>query len=110
MTYEIRRALSVNDIDIYQRWIDTLKDRKAKLKIMIRVDRAGQGNFGVHRSVGGGVYELVIDYGPGYRVYYALAGLEIVLLLGGGSKDLQQNDIDQAKELWQCVQKGNSNG
>lgn len=109
MTYEIRRALSVNDIDIYQRWIDTLKDRKAKLKIMTRVDRAGQGNFGVHRSVGGGVYELVIDYGPGYRVYYARAGLEIVLLLGGGTKDLQQNDIDQAKELWQCVQRENGN-
>lgn len=110
MTYEIRHALSVNDIDIYQRWIDTLRDRKAKLKIMTRVDRAGQGNFGVHRSVGGGVYELVIDYGPGYRVYYAQAGLEIVLLLGGGTKDLQQNDIDQAKELWQCVQRENGNG
>lgn len=110
MIYEIRHALSVNDIDIYQRWIDTLRDRKAKLKIMTRVDRAGQGNFGVHRSVGGGVYELVIDYGPGYRVYYAQAGLEIVLLLGGGTKDLQQNDIDQAKELWQCVQRENGNG
>lgn len=109
MAYEIRRAHSANNIDIYQLWIDTLRDRRAKLKIMTRVDRAGQGNFGVHHSVGGGVYELVIDYGPGYRVYYALAGLEIVLLLGGGTKDLQQNDIDQAKELWQCIQKGNSN-
>lgn len=109
MEYEIRRALSANSVDIYQCWLDTLRDRKAKLKIMTRVDRAGQGNFGVHRSVGGGVYELVIDYGPGYRVYYALAGLEIVLLLGGGTKDLQQNDIDQAKELWQCVQRENGN-
>lgn len=104
MAYEIRRALTANGIDVYQRWLDSLRDRKAKLKIMTRVDRAGQGNFGVHKSVGAGVYELVIDHGPGYRVYYALAGLEVVLLLGGGKKDLQQNDIDQAKELWQCVQ------
>ncbi|WP_236235014.1 type II toxin-antitoxin system RelE/ParE family toxin [Pseudomonas tohonis] len=106
--YEIRRALSANGIDIYQRWLDSIRDRKAVLKIMTRVDRAEQGNFGVHRSVGSGVYEMVIDYGPGYRVYYAQAGTEIVILLGGGTKDLQQNDIDQAKELWRCVARGKS--
>lgn len=101
--YEIRRALSANGIDIFQRWLDSIRDTRALLKIMTRIDRIEQGNFGVHKSVGSGVYELVIDYGPGYRVYYALAGTEIVLLLGGGTKDQQQNDIDQAKELWQSV-------
>ncbi|MCY1357701.1 putative addiction module killer protein [compost metagenome] len=108
--YEMRHALSANGIDIYQRWLDSVRDRKAVLKITTRVDRAEQGNFGVHKSVGGGVYERVIDYGPGYRVYYAIAGLEIVILLGGGTKDQQQSDIDQAKELWRCVEKGNANG
>lgn len=110
MAYEIRRALTANRIDIYQCWLDTLRDRRAKLKIMTRVDRAGQGNFGVHHSVGEGVYELVIDYGPGYRVCYAMASREIVLLLGGGTKKLQQNDVDQAKAIWQMLKEGNSNG
>lgn len=107
--YEMRRALSANGIDIFQKWLDTVRDRKALLKIMSRVDRAEQGNFGVNKSVGSGVHEMVIDYGPGYRVYYAIAGMEIVILLGGGTKDMQQNDIDQAKELWRCVQKGSGN-
>lgn len=107
--YEMRRALSANGIDIYQQWLDTIRDQKAVLKIMTRVDRAEAGNFGVNKSVGGGVHEMVIDYGPGYRVYYAIAGKEIVILLGGGTKDLQQNDIDQAKELWRSVRKVGGN-
>lgn len=103
--YEMRRVLSANDIDIYQKWLDSIRDRKAVLKIMGRIDRAEQGHFGVHKSVGDGVSELVIDYGPGYRIYYAIQGREVIILLGGGTKDQQQTDIDQAKELWRCCKR-----
>lgn len=72
-----------------------------KGKVRIRLDRVRLGNLGRNRSVGEGVYELKIDFGPGYRVYYALNGKTVVLLLLGGDKSSQKKDIVQAKAYWQ---------
>ncbi|MFZ4405381.1 MAG: type II toxin-antitoxin system RelE/ParE family toxin, partial [Pseudobdellovibrionaceae bacterium] len=81
-------------------WIGSLKDNMGKAKILTRIERAQGGNFGDHESVGGGVFELRISFGPGYRVYYALEGQELILLLVAEDKSTQQKDIAKAKEFW----------
>lgn len=82
-------------------WLDKLKDRKGQAKITVRIARAELGNFGDHKAVGEGVSELRIDFGPGYRVYYALdEDGEIILLLMGGDKSSQSKDIARAIEFW----------
>ncbi|MHB8471801.1 MAG: type II toxin-antitoxin system RelE/ParE family toxin [Gammaproteobacteria bacterium] len=85
--------------DLYQRWYDTLRDRQAKLRILQRVNRMTEGHFGDHKPCRNGVWELRIDYGPGYRVYYAKTGTTILLLLAGGNKPRQAEDIDRATQL-----------
>ena len=70
----------------FEEWVKRLKDRKARAKINVRIARVRLGNFGDHKSVGEGVYELRIDYGPDYRVYYGKLGKTVVLLLCGGIK------------------------
>lgn len=84
----------------FKEWLEGLKDISARAKIRISLDRIRLGNFGHSKSLGKGVYELKIDYGPGYRVYYALAGKTLVLLLLGGDKASQSKDITRAKEYW----------
>lgn len=86
----------------YSEWLDGLSDRVARAKIRTRLDRASFGNFGKKESVGAGVHELKIDFGPGYRIYFALDEDEgkIILLLSGGTKKRQQKDIDQAQVYW----------
>ena len=79
-------------------WLESLKDRTGQSRIYTRIERAESGNFGDHRSVGSGVFELRLDIGPGYRVYYALDGNDIILLLVGGDKSTQSKDIDVAKQ------------
>lgn len=86
--------------DPYQKWIDELKDVKAKARVLVRINRVAQGNYGDCKPIESGVWELRIDWGPGYRVYYAESGKEIVILLAGGSKKSQQPDIDAAVERW----------
>jgi putative addiction module killer protein len=76
-----------------------LKDSNAVARIVARIRRMEQGNFGDIRSVGSGVMELRVDYGPGYRVYYVNRGAEIVILLCGGDKRTQQQDIRRAHDL-----------
>ncbi len=98
--YDVEHVLSANGVDIYQAWLDTIKDVRCKARITTRVDRAALGNFGDTKPVGDGVFEMRLDFGPGFRVYYVLHGEKVIFLLGGGSKDKQQNDIDQAKALW----------
>jgi putative addiction module killer protein len=83
----------------FQVWIDGLRDRRAATRVLARVARLGLGNPGDVRPVGGGVSELRIDYGPGYRVYYVQHGEEIVILLCGGDKGSQNRDIREAKRL-----------
>lgn len=98
--YTVHHVLSANGVDLYQSWLDTIRDTRSKARITTRVDRAEQGHFGVTNSVGDGVFEMKLDFGPGYRIYYAIHGQKVIFLLGGGSKDRQQVDIDQAKTLW----------
>jgi len=79
-------------------WLAGLKDIKARAKIVTRLDRLALGNFGDCRSLRGGLFELRIDWGPGYRIYYALLGRTCVLLLCGGDKRKQSSDIRRAVE------------
>jgi putative addiction module killer protein len=81
-------------------WLDRIEGQPAYSRIMARLDRVEHVNFGEHRSVGGGVSELVIDFGPGYRIYYGQDGAEIVILLVAGNKATQQKDVETAKEYW----------
>lgn len=80
----------------YVEWLAGLKDEQAKARMRTRINRLCLGNFGDCRSVGEGVLELRIDYGPGYRVYLSRRGMNLVLLLCGGDKRRQQADIDRA--------------
>lgn len=83
----------------FREWLADLRDSRAKARIAERVRRLALGNPGDVKSVGGGVGELRIDYGPGYRVYIVRRGREIVVLLCGGDKTTQQKDIARAKAL-----------
>jgi putative addiction module killer protein len=81
-------------------WLDGLRDRAARLRIVARLDRLTENLRGDWKSVGGGVCELRVDYGPGYRVYYAQDGVSLILLLCGGTKRKQDKDIEKAHEYW----------
>ena len=81
-------------------WLSKLKDRKARAKVRARLNRVQLGNLGDCKSVGDGVSELRINYGPGYRVYLGQRGATLLILLCGGDKGTQQKDIAKAKELW----------
>lgn len=84
----------------YLDWLDELQDKKSVGVIRARLNRVRLGNFGDCKSVGGGVFELRIDYGPGFRVYFGKEGNEIVILLCGGTKKGQGRDIERAVEYW----------
>lgn len=84
----------------FEDWLDSLRDREAVAIIRHRLDRVKLGNLGNYRSVGQGVCELKIHYGPGYRVYFAFYGDKIVVLLCGGDKSTQVRDIQRAYECW----------
>ena len=81
-------------------WINQLKDKRAKAKILVRLDRMAVGNFGDVKSIGGGVSELRIKEGKGYRVYFGREGNKVVILLCGGDKSTQQSNIMQAMKYW----------
>ena len=84
----------------FTEWLSSLRDLKARAKIRVRLDRVSLGNFGDCHGVGDGIQELRINYGPGYRVYFAQEGTMIVLLLCGGDKSSQTKDIETAKQSW----------
>jgi len=94
----------------FKEWLDGLKDIVARQKIRIRLDRVRLGNLGKNRSVGNGIFELKVDYGPGYRVYYGLEKNIVVLLLLGGDKSTQKKDIAQAKVYWEDYERRSGNG
>ena len=84
----------------YIAWINSLKDMQIKARVSQRIRRIENGNFGDHKALGEGVWELRLDFGSGYRVYYAHENNRVVILLCGGSKKTQQRDIDQARSYW----------
>ena len=85
--------------EVFADWFSGLRDIRAKVRIQARIDRAGLGNFGDCAPVGEGVSEMRIHYGPGYRVYFAQRGFEVVILLAGGDKSSQPKDIKRALDL-----------
>ena len=85
--------------DDYLSWINDLKDRAGRSRVLMRVDRLIHGNPGLHRNLTEGLSELKIDVGPGYRVYYSFRGEQLLLLLGGGTKATQNKDIEKALKL-----------
>lgn len=95
---EIRRYLTESGKDVVGEWLASLKDAQARARVATRIARLEAGNFGDCKSVGEGVWELRIDWGPGYRMYYALVGSEVILLLCGGDKRKQAADIRRAAE------------
>ena len=99
--YEIRHYLTADDKDVYLGWVSKLRDVTARIAIDRRVNRVETGNFGDHKPCHDGVWELRIHVGAGYRVYYAIAGKAVVLLLCGGDKRTQSADVDRACEYWQ---------
>ncbi|WP_449417116.1 type II toxin-antitoxin system RelE/ParE family toxin [Phormidium nigroviride] len=97
---EIERYTTSEGRVPYDEWFNSLRDINAQAKIISRLNRIADGNLGDSRSVGEGVCELKINYGPGYRIYFGQIGSTIVLLLCGGDKSTQDKDIRQAKEYW----------
>jgi putative addiction module killer protein len=103
--HEIRHYLTPEGKDEFAEWQNHLRDTQANIAIDRRINRLELGNFGDHKFCRDGVWELRIDVGPGYRVYYALAGTQMVLLLAGGDKRMQEADIDRACKYWQDWQR-----
>ncbi len=91
--------IEVRKTEVYARWLDGLRDVRARARVLVRVERLVAGNPGDARPVGEGVSELRIDYGPGYRVYFKKRGRTIVVLLAGGDKRTQSRDIETALGL-----------
>jgi putative addiction module killer protein len=96
---EVREYVDARGRAPYRDWIVQL-DATARVRIITAVLRMEHGNFSAAKSVGSGVSELRLDFGPGYRVYFGKDGERLVILLGGGSKRRQQSDIAEAHELW----------
>ena len=91
--------IEIKQTDQFSKWIRELRDRTATARVLARIDRLSLGLAGDTKSVGGSIFELRIDYGPGYRVYYTLRGNELILLLMGGDKSSQSRDITKAKMI-----------
>lgn len=90
---------SIYSTEVFDAWFEALRDKQAARRIQARIDRVEDGNFGDCQPVGEGVSEMRIHYGPGYRVYLAQRGAEIVILLAGGDKATQNKDIKTALGL-----------
>lgn len=89
--------MEIHKTETFDKWFQKLKDQVAKAKISIRLRRMSLGHVGDAKNLGGGLSELKIDHGPGYRVYYTQRGEEIILLLIGGDKSSQDRDISKAR-------------
>lgn len=97
--------IDIDQTEPFRHWLHKLKDPLGKVGVLARIKRAQSGNFGDHKILAntGGIYEMRIFKGNGYRIYYAKQGDTLYLLLIGGSKDSQSSDIDRACKLWQQV-------
>jgi|SRR5882762_3025239 len=93
---EVRHYVAPSGKDVFDEWLTRLADSRAQAKIATRINRLALGNFGDCKPLRGGVFELRIDWGPGYRVYYGVLGRVCILLLCGGDKRKQTSDIERA--------------
>ena len=90
---ELQIYRTPNDQEPYTQWFESISDLKTRTRIQARIDRIESGNLGDHKSIGGGIFELRLQFGSGYRVYFGQLGNTIVLLLCGGDKSSQVRDI-----------------
>lgn len=97
---EVKNYVTADGRSPFSEWRDSLRDRRARAKIRARLDRVEEGNLGDCQFVGEEVFELKIDYGPGYRIYFGQEGTTVILLLCGGDKSTQSGDIRKAQEYW----------
>ena len=97
---KIREYITPGGTSPFEEWLLNLRDRKAKAKIVTRLDRVAAGNFGDHKYLREGVYELRLTYGKGIRIYYGKEKDTIILLLLGGDKSTQNRDVKKAIEYW----------
>lgn len=102
---EVRRYVTESGRDVFGEWLADLNDARAKAKVAARIARLAAGNFGDCKPLRGGVWELRVDWGPGYRVYYAMVERACVLLLCGGDKRKQTAEIQRAIEYWEDYQR-----
>ena len=84
---------------LFDKWLSELRDVGARVRILNRIENVRRGTFGDTKSLGGGLWELRVDYGPGYRIYYTRQGEAVVFLLAGGNKSSQSRDISRARML-----------
>jgi len=103
--YKLKHYIDPEGQNLFTKWLNSLKDKQALSKIAARLLRLENGNFGDCKPVGEGVWELRIDSGPGYRVYYAIQGKRVILLCDGGDKSTQTSDIKNAISRWSEWQK-----
>ena len=97
--------LQIRKTDVYAEWIDNLRDLQGRARILVRVERLASGNPGDVKAISGGVSELRVHFGPGYRVYFTQRGHDIVILLAGGDKSSQSTDIQTALQLAKNLEK-----
>lgn len=97
---EVQYYQTPNGREPFTEWYDSLRDPKTQNRIDRRLERVETGNLGEYKSVGDGVFELILDFGPGYRIYFGVVDNIIVLLLCGGGKRSQDRDIERAKNYW----------
>ena len=98
--FEIQTYVTETGHEPYVHWLNSLSDRQARARILVRIGRMSAGYWEDVKPLGEGVWEARIDQGPGYRLYYALAGRRLILLLMGGDKRRQQQDIAKAIDCW----------
>ena len=101
--------IEIQQTEVFSNWLSSLRDLADKARILVRIDRLRLGLSGDAKSLGGSVSELRIDHGPGYRVYYARRGRELIILLAGGDKGTQARDIQRAKQLLANLAPGDKN-
>ena len=93
--------IEIRKTEQFARWIDNLRDIRGRARILARIERLAGGNPGDVKRIRGGISEMRIDYGPGYRVYFKKRGRELIILLAGGDKSTQARDIEAALRLAQ---------
>jgi putative addiction module killer protein len=103
------RYVTESGREVLREWLDQLRDARAVTKIVMRIDRLADGNFGDCKPLRDGVWELRIDYGPGYRIYYGMVDRSCVLLLCGGDKRKQSSDISRAVEYFKDYKRRSGN-
>lgn len=103
--FEVAHYLTSEKRNPVEEWLRDLADRQARARIAVRINRLQSGHFGDCKALSSGVWELRIDWGPGYRLYYARAGVRLILLLCGGDKRRQRADIERAVAYWKDWQR-----